>query len=95
MKKIAFLSVLFALTVSCKNEADFSKVKVGMKTQDLLTLVGEPNSKDEIPMAGTYWNYDTHLVVVQSDTINEFLTQAEFKKRMEEVAKGIEDLGKN
>lgn len=94
MKK-GLLLILLTLCVSCTKKLDFTKVKVGMTTKELTDLVGEPKQKQEIPIIGSYWTYDTHLVVVQSDTVNEFLTLEDYKKRIEDVNKGFEDLTKN
>jgi hypothetical protein len=94
MKKVLLLAITIML-ISCGNKADFTKVKVGMTSKQLIEAVGEPNQKQDLPFVGSYWTYDTHLVVVQSDTVNEFLTNEDFKKRMEEVNKGLEELNKS
>ena len=91
MKKLLLLSVV-AMLFSCSKEADFTKIKVGMKSSEVIALVGEPKTKTETGIAGTWWSYDTHLVVIQNDTVNEFDTNENVKKRMEEVTKGLDDL---
>lgn len=90
MKKLLLLIAL-TLFISC-GKADFTKVKVGMTTSELIDVVGQPNEKQEASIAGTYWQYETHLVVIQKDTVNEFMTNEEFKQRMEDFTKGLEKL---
>lgn len=90
MKKLLLLTAL-TLFISC-SKADFTKVKVGMATSELVDVVGQPNEKQDASIAGTYWQYDTHLVVIQKDTVNEFMTNEEFKQRMEDFTKGLEKL---
>jgi hypothetical protein len=68
MKKIIPLLVLLA---ACHGNADFSKVKVGMHSKDVVSLVGEPGNKT--PMMGVeWWSYDkdNKLIVMESDTVS-------------------------
>ena len=92
MKKIILLLSIAIMFISCGKKADFTKVKVGMTTNQLIELVGEPNTKTETGIAGNWWAYDTHLVVIQSDTVNELDTNENVKKRMQEVSEGLKKL---
>lgn len=94
MKKTLLIALIAIAFTACKKEADFSKIKPGMKSSEVTELVGEPNQKQEMAIAGTYWNYDTHLVVIQADTVAECLSQEDYKKRMTEFNEGMEKLQK-
>ncbi|MGR3790686.1 hypothetical protein ACUXZJ_07220 [Flavobacterium sp. TN-1] len=81
MKKI-ILTLSFILAVSC-NKADFSKIKVGMATKEVVHLVGEPKEKQEIALLGaSYWIYDTHIVAMVDNKVEGCLTKEEFGKQM-------------
>ena len=91
MKKIVVLLATIIL-ISCSKSSDFSQIKVGMKASEVVELVGEPKTKTETGIAGSWWAYETHLVVIQADTVNECSTNEDVKKRMQEVSEGLENM---
>jgi hypothetical protein len=69
MKK--FIPLLFLVITACHSEnANFTKIKTGMKSKDVISLVGEPESKTSM-MVAEWWNYpkDNKIIVMANDTV--------------------------
>lgn len=83
-----FYSLLFILLfITCSSNNNFDKVKIGMKSSEVVSLIGSP--KEKMPMfVYEMWIYNdaqNHIVTIGNDTVMNILTQAEFKKTMENI----------
>jgi len=67
MKK--FIPILLLLA-ACHSNKKFDQVKVGMHSKDVVALVGEPESKNQMLMV-EWWMYksDNKMLVMSGDTV--------------------------
>lgn len=96
MKKILFITSL-ALFISCSKSADFSKMKVGMTTNDLINLLGEPEDKTDL-FGAEIWMYKDgktgHLITIINDTVAGFKGGSELEESLKDINSDIEELDK-
>lgn len=84
------------MITACTGKPDFSKVKDGMKSADVVKLVGVPNQRRNMNMA-QWWLYtdkDSHVVVISADTVANCLTKKEAIKIMTETLNAFDSLRK-
>jgi hypothetical protein len=83
-----WIFILWTLTaVSCGKSKDFSKIRKGEQASDILRRYGAPASRRKMPNA-EWWVYndpDKHVLVINSDTIANVLTQAQAMQIMRET----------
>lgn len=91
MKKLLVILLLFL--ASCQN-SDFSLIKKGMKSSEVIKLVGNP--KEKMPMfICDWWKYNDkgkHIIIISKDTVTNITTEAEFKKAMKDATLLIDSL---
>ncbi|HTS44467.1 MAG TPA: hypothetical protein VMH01_08735 [Puia sp.] len=91
-KEIQFKFLIICLPflmMGCINKPDFSKIKKGMKTPEVIRLVGIPDRKQPMNTT-TWWIYKDeqhHLIIIDNDTVSNCLTEDEAMKIMNEVLK--------
>jgi hypothetical protein len=74
---------LFLLLCACHSK-NINDVKKGMKSSDVLSIMGKPDNETTLPMGIQWWNYKTGTVVIVSDTVSGVKTP-ESEKRDQEV----------
>lgn len=94
MKKLMLLFVLF-ISFSCQSSVNnFDKIKKGMKSSEVIKLVGNP--KEKMPMfICEWWMYDDvkkHIVVIGKDTVTNITTKEELKKGLQDVKNFMDSL---
>jgi hypothetical protein len=103
MKKTLFILTII-LFFSCSNSPDFSKIKTGMSTNELIKLVGEPDEKTNF-FGAEIWLYKNKESVYMATILNDTLVKLQDKSEIEnslknlndgldEINKSIEDLNK-
>lgn len=96
MKMKNFFFLLFVLFVSCSSNKNFDRIKIGMKSSEVVKLVGSP--KQKMPMIiCDWWMYDDpdrHVIVIGSDTVVNISTQKEFNKGMDDVKSTLDSLSR-
>ena len=76
--RIMLLTLIISLGITscCRNP--LMEVKVGMTSEQLTEIAGEPDSvRDEF--FNKVWYYETHLVTVENDTVRQIASKAEIK----------------
>ncbi|MBS1598552.1 MAG: hypothetical protein JST75_10040 [Bacteroidetes bacterium] len=95
MKKI-FLLVLIAFAGCSEKRNDFTKIKIGMKTADVVKLVGVPPRKQ--PMGDSMWwlytDPDKHMVIINNDTVANCTTQKDAMRIMDDALRTYDSLHK-
>jgi hypothetical protein len=93
LKKVLFFIFLFGLA-GCSAKPDFSKIKPGMRSADVIRLAGVPYRKQR--MSGVdWWLYNDsaqHIVVVDHDTVANCSTQKEAIEIMTHALRAIDSL---
>lgn len=95
MKKI-FLIVFIIGMAGCKAKPDFKSVKKGMKSTEVISLMGVP-SRRQIMGEAQWWIYNDsaqHLVVIDHDTVANCMTQKEAMQIMSDALKKFDSLNK-
>jgi outer membrane protein assembly factor BamE (lipoprotein component of BamABCDE complex) len=90
MKKLLFLLATVTL-LSCSKS--FDDIKQGMTKKEVISIVGEPNEKQEL-FAMEYWIYEDHLLVMKNDTLSEFKNKEELEKIGKEIDKDLDKIQK-
>lgn len=87
---ILFLAVI--VSACSENTKDFSSVKVGMTSLEVLEYAGEPNKKQDIGVADL-WVYEQadRTVVFRQDTVYDIITSA--NARIDSVKMTLENVG--
>ncbi|HMH32381.1 MAG TPA: hypothetical protein VK543_05085 [Puia sp.] len=95
MKKYLLIFTLVPLA-ACHRSKDFSKIKKGMKPDEVVQLVGTPERRQPMNTA-EWWLYhdpEKHVVIINNDTVTNCTTQEEAIKVMERNLKTFDSLQK-
>ena len=80
--------------LACKPEKKFSSIRTGMKAEDVIQLVGRPESKR--PMVDAEWwvfnDPGKHVVILKADTVVKCTTQQEAMETMEKNLRMLDSL---
>ena len=88
MKKLLLFTVAI-IFASCTKSADFTKIKKGMKLDDVVALVGEPKEKKDIPFINAkFYMYDHNVVVFMNEKVTRCETKTEMAASMEKSGLG-------
>lgn len=93
MKKlIAMISVVVLLNSCTEKQKDFSGVNPGMRKEDVLKKIGEPDKKNDLVFA-ELWTYSAadRTVVFRSDTVYDILTSTE--ARIDSLEMNLKETG--
>ena len=94
MKKLLFITTI-SLTIGCSAKHDgFSKIKSGMKSKDVIKLVGSPPRKQPIGVS-MWWMYDDpekHMIIINSDTVANITTQKDAIRIMDDALRTYDSL---
>lgn len=85
-------SILIFLAGCSQQPKDFSSVKIGMSSREVLQNAGEPDKKQSIGVADlwTYTNAD-RTVVLRRDTVYDIITSA--NARVDSIKSSLETIG--
>jgi len=90
MKKLFLLLIVIAALSCAKTKPDFTKIKPGMKVEQVHELVGKPTDVQDIIFA-KWLIYDEYIVAMVADTVNEVANKQQFMKEFEEGLKEFEE----
>jgi len=97
LKKVLLGVLVISLFVSCTDKQDhFSKIKIGMKSADVVKLVGAPMRKQEMGVS-MWWLYndvEKHMVIINSDTVANCTTQKNAMRIMDEALRTYDSIHK-
>jgi hypothetical protein len=71
MKNLVLLLLLLVTFTACnKNQSKFGQIKPGMKSKEVIALVGDPTSKTPM-FTVEWWSYqsDNKMIVISGDTV--------------------------
>lgn len=91
--KLIFLAATVLLLASCSEKSkDFSSVRVGMTSEEVLQHAGEPTKKRDIAVANL-WVYENanRTVVFRKDTVYDIITSAD--ARLDSIEGSLDNLG--
>lgn len=97
MKKlITMIMILLTVTlISCSGQ-NFNKVKKGMKSTEVIALVGQPKEIRSMWVV-KWWMYNDskkHIIIMQGDSVINSITKAEFEKGFFEAGKFLDSISK-
>jgi len=86
---ITFISIIFGCS---RNSKDFSSVRVGMTSKEVLVHAGEPDKKNDLGIADL-WIYERadRTVVFREDTVYDIITSAD--ARIDSIKTSLDNLG--
>ena len=94
MKKLFFITTIF-LAIGCSMKHDgFSKIKTGMKSADVIKLIGAPPRKQPIGVS-MWWLYndpEKHMIIINSDTVANITTQKDAIRIMDDALRTYDSL---
>lgn len=90
-KSLLIITVLIAF--ACSKTPDFAKVKIGMKSTEVVKMLGEPATKTPIFGGIVWWDYKTHMVVIDADTVVNCASKQELEKGFQDVSESLDSLG--
>jgi len=94
LKKILIFPVIFFLFACADKRDGFAKIKTGMKSAQVVKLVGAPARKQEIGVS-TWWIYsdpEKHMVVINSDTVANCVTQKDAIRIMDDALRTYDSM---
>jgi hypothetical protein len=95
VKKILVIVFIVGMA-GCKGKPDFTSIKKGMKSADVVSMVGVPLRRQTMGEA-QWWLYNDsgqHLVVIEHDTVANCMTQKEAMQIMSDALKKFDSLNK-
>ena len=92
MKKLLLTLCAFAFIACTKNLKDFSTVKAGMTSQQVLQITGEPDKRQNLGVA-SLWVYEKadRTVVFRNDTVFDIITSAD--ARVDSIKTTLDNIG--
>jgi len=96
LKKIFFLIIISIASACSLKKDEFSKIKTGMKSGDVVKLVGVPMRKQPMGVS-TWWLYndsEKHMVIINSDTVANCITQKNAMRIMDDALRMYDSLHK-
>ena len=97
LKKILFTITTVIFVVACsQKDRGFSKLKVGMKSSEVVRLVGAPSRKQQMGVS-IWWLYtdpENHMVIINSDTVANCTTQKDAMRIMDDALRTYDSLHK-
>lgn len=92
MKNIVLAMLVLFLAACAGNSKDFSSVKTGMSSQQVLLHAGEPDQKHDIGVADL-WIYEKvdRTVVFRQDTVYDIITSS--NARIDSIEMTLDHLG--
>lgn len=64
-----------------------------MKSAEVVKLLGKPVNKTSIFGGIEWWDYNTHMVVIDADTVVNCASKEDLKKGFESASKSLDSLG--
>lgn len=94
MKKLFFLFAI-ALFAACSTQ-DISDVEVGISSEEVIDLAGEPTEKVAMPLDIEWWIYedDKVLLILEKDTVSRVTSQKEIEESLKDFDNGMDDIQK-
>jgi hypothetical protein len=94
MKKYIFFFLIVLLT-ACTTQ-DISDVEVGISSEEVMKIAGEPTEKVTMPLDIEWWIYeeDKVLLIMEQDTVSRVTSQKEIEESLKEMEKGMEEIQK-
>lgn len=84
MKKI-FLVLTATVLFSCNKEADFTTIKKGLTSEQVVKLVGQPKEQKDIPFINAkFYLYEKNVVVFLNDSVTRCETKEAYAKEAEQ-----------
>jgi hypothetical protein len=93
MYKLLVIFMLISLG-SCHHAKDFSSIKSGMTSKEVVRLIGAPERRQPMGSAA-WWIYndpEKHVIIISDDTVTNCTTQEEAMKIMERNLKTFDSL---
>ncbi|MFI5154103.1 MAG: hypothetical protein ACHQET_12260 [Chitinophagales bacterium] len=90
LRCVAFSALL--VLAGCRGKQDFSVIKKGMKSSEVIQLVGTPMTRRSM-QTSDWWLYNDpnkHIIVMGHDTVIICTTQEQASKIMEENLRSID-----
>ncbi|MCW3124881.1 MAG: hypothetical protein JWO03_539 [Bacteroidetes bacterium] len=90
MKNLLSLMLFVLLLTSCSHK-DLSKIQNGMTESQVTAQIGEPSSKQQMPMNIAWWHYgDNQLVVIEDGKVSRVVpdikaAEAEMEKALKNM----------
>jgi hypothetical protein len=94
LKKSFFILAITIFTGCSVKHNDFEKIKTGMKSAEVVKLVGAPPRKQPMGVS-MWWLYndpEKHMVVINSDTVANCTTQKDAMKIMDDALRAYDSL---
>lgn len=92
MRLLFLVAAVLLLAFCSESSKDFSSVRIGMTTQEVLQNAGEPTKKRDIVVANL-WIYENanRTVVFRKDTVYDIITSAD--ARIDSIERSLDNLG--
>jgi len=87
---MAFIALVISL--GCGNKQDFSVIRKGMKSSEVIRMVGTPMTRRPM-QTSDWWLYndlEKHIIIIGHDTVINCTTQEKASKIMEENLRSID-----
>jgi len=94
LKNLSLILTSAILLQACKSGPDFGAIKAGMKSSEVVKKIGSPAKVRQMGIA-SWWLYDDpqqHIVVINSDTVANYLTKADADRIMRETLNAADSL---
>lgn len=95
MKKVLLLLFTVFIISACGKTADFTEIKTGMTSKEVVNLVGEPDEKTNF-FDAQIWMYkfaeSGHIITIINDTVAGSQGGEDLKESLEGMNEGIEEL---
>ncbi len=86
---------MIVFIASCaEKKNDFAKIKTGMKSSEVVRIVGAPLRKQEMGVS-TWWLYNDpqkHMVIINSDTVANCTTQKDAMRIMDDALRTYDSM---
>jgi hypothetical protein len=96
LKKLFFLITIAIASACSSKKGEFAKIKTGMKSTDVVKLVGAPVRTQPMGVS-TWWLYndpEKHMVIINSDTVANCTTQKDAIRIMDDALRMYDSLHK-
>lgn len=91
MKK-SLLIITALIAFACSKSPDFGKIQKGMKSTEVIKLIGKPLTKTTVFGGIQWWDYNTHMVVINSDTVVNCASKEEIEKGFKDLSNGLDSI---
>ena len=94
MKRFLFITMV-VLASACAKSDKFAKIENGMKSSEVVDILGTPEDKTNVFGDIEWWDYNTHIVVIDADTVVNCISKKEAEKEAEELQESLDSLSSN